>query len=143
GRARFAARALLIGGLLSITLLLTAFFMTRHETIERRQAETELRRAGEEAELRVEARTSELAGANEDLKAEVSERRRTEQALRGSQHKFFMAFNLSPFPLSIVRVSDDRYLEVNDSSLRLSGYTREEVVGHTDVELNVWTGPGD
>jgi PAS domain S-box-containing protein len=143
GRARFAARALLIGGLLSITLLLTAFFMTRHETIERRRAETELRRTGEEAELRVEARTSELAGANEDLKAEVSERRRTEQALRGSQHKFFMAFNLSPFPLSIVRVSDDRYLEVNDSSLRLSGYTREEVVGHTDVELNVWTGPGD
>jgi PAS domain S-box-containing protein len=34
---------------------------------------------------------------------------------------------------------EGRFLEVNDTLLRLSGYAREEVVGRTGAELGFWT----
>jgi len=49
---------------------------------ERKQAEKILRLAHDELEERVRERTTELAGAVADLRKEISERERTEQALR-------------------------------------------------------------
>ena len=33
---------------------------------------------------------------------------------------------------------DGRYIDVNDSFLEMSGYRRDEVIGHTSIELRVW-----
>lgn len=54
---------------------------------ERKRAEEELRRAHDELERRVAQRTSELAWANEELKLEIAEREKAEQALRESSEK--------------------------------------------------------
>jgi PAS domain S-box-containing protein len=51
----------------------------------RKSAERELRRNQEELERRVEARTEELLRKNEQLRIEISERRRTEQSLQEKQ----------------------------------------------------------
>jgi PAS domain S-box-containing protein len=61
--------------------------------------------------------------------------------LRESEAKFAAAFEQSPLGLTISSLSDGRFVEVNDGFLRLSGYTREEVLGHTIDELHLWVEP--
>lgn len=53
----------------------------------RRQHEAQLQRLNEELEERVRDRTSELAGVNASLVAEVSERMETERLLEASRHE--------------------------------------------------------
>ncbi len=53
--------------------------------LQRRRAEQALRKVHEELESRVEQRTAELAGANEALRVEIAERKRTEEELRKSE----------------------------------------------------------
>ncbi|MGH9509000.1 MAG: ATP-binding protein, partial [Terriglobales bacterium] len=53
------------------------------------------------------------------------------------------AFRATPDAISISTLEEGRYVEVNDSFLRLTGYDRDEVVGRTVAELNIWTDPAD
>ncbi|HEU4355123.1 MAG TPA: PAS domain-containing protein [Actinomycetota bacterium] len=55
---------------------------------ELKEAEAELRRAHDELERRVEARTSDLAEANELMALEIGERRRTEADLADAERKY-------------------------------------------------------
>lgn len=54
------------------------------------------------------------------------------------QAQFVAAFRLTPEFMSITRVSDGRYVEVNEAFERFTGYTRDEVVGRTSLELGLW-----
>ena len=74
---------------------------------------------------------------------DISERKKAEQALRESEERFSKAFNASPISLSISRLGDGKFLEVNESFLRDKGYTREEVIGHFSSELGVWENPDE
>jgi PAS domain S-box-containing protein/putative nucleotidyltransferase with HDIG domain len=71
-------------------------------------------------------------------KALRDEKRKSEQALRLSEDKFSKAFRISPDAISISRFSDSRYLEINEGFTRLTGFTPEEVVGQSNVILNLW-----
>ena len=53
--------------------------------IERKKTEIALRKVREELEVRVEQRTADLAKANRELRSEIAERKRAEEALRDSQ----------------------------------------------------------
>ena len=68
---------------------------------------------------------------------------RTERALRESAEKFSKAFRASPDGLAISEVATGRYLEVNEGYCLLCGYQREEMLGHTSLELGIWKNPGD
>jgi two-component system, cell cycle sensor histidine kinase and response regulator CckA len=57
--------------------------------------------------------------------------------------RFYKAFNVNPEPILINVFSDGRYVDVNDSFLRVTGYRREEVLGHTAREMKLWKGPED
>ena len=50
-------------------------------------------------------------------------------------------FHINPEPMTLSRLDDGRYIEVNESFLRVFGYSREEVVGHTAIELGIWDDP--
>jgi PAS domain S-box-containing protein len=54
---------------------------------------------------------------------------------------FYKAFHASPSPSAITRVSDGCYIDVNRSLLRMLGYTYDEMVGHTSLELQIWVDP--
>ena len=69
---------------------------------------------------------------------DITERKRTEEALRQSEERFAKAFRSLAVGVSIVRVSDGCFLEVNDAFVELFGFAREEVVGHTSLELGMW-----
>lgn len=69
---------------------------------------------------------------------DVTERKKAQEALRESEEKFSKAFQSSPSSISISRMSDGKFIEINDTFLRDKGYTREEIIGHTATELNIY-----
>jgi PAS domain S-box-containing protein len=69
---------------------------------------------------------------------DITERKQSEEALRKSEDKFSKAFKASPEAMAIGSIDDGRYLDVNDVFLEITGYQREEVLGHTSAELGFW-----
>src|ERR1041385_67937 len=69
---------------------------------------------------------------------DITEKVRTDEALRGSEERFAKAFKSSPLPVMITTWDEARFVDVNDAALQLSGYSREEVIGRTVDELNLW-----
>jgi PAS domain S-box-containing protein len=74
------------------------------------------------------------------------ERKRTEAELRASaarlresEARFSAAFHSSPIITGITRASDGKFVLVNDASLDWSGYRREEILGRTAIESNIWS----
>ncbi len=65
----------------------------------------------------------------------------TKQALSRSERMFFTAFRSSPDAVGITAVPGGHFLEVNDSFTRLTGYSHEETLGRTPVEMNLWKDP--
>ncbi|MCL4429507.1 MAG: PAS domain S-box protein [Chloroflexi bacterium] len=61
----------------------------------------------------------------------------SEEAMRESEERFSKAFHSSPVPQIITRFGDWRYVDANESVLRLLEYSREELLGHTSAELNL------
>jgi two-component system, sporulation sensor kinase A len=66
------------------------------------------------------------------------EREQAEEAMRISQEKFSTAFRSSPSGISISTLKDGRYIEVNDSYLRMLEYSRGEMLGQSALELGIW-----
>jgi PAS domain S-box-containing protein len=69
-----------------------------------------------------------------ELERQMAERTRQ---LRQSEEKFSKAFRASPAAIAIATVPEGRWLEVNDAHLAMTGYTREQVIGRTSVELGL------
>ena len=69
---------------------------------------------------------------------ETTERKQTEDALRESEERFGKAFRANPQPMTLTTVADGEYIYVNESFLSISGYTSDEVLGHTSLELRIW-----
>ncbi len=80
---------------------------------------------------------------NCSLVRDITERKRAEETLRLSEERFSKAFQSSPVNLVISTLKEGRILDVNDKFVRTSGYSREELIGHTARELNVWPRPSD
>ena len=74
---------------------------------------------------------------------DVSERVLAEQALRQSEARLRIIYDASPVIISVSRLEDGRFLEVNPAFLRTGGWTREEVIGRTSFDLGVWVDPRD
>ncbi|GAB4238768.1 MAG: hypothetical protein OHK0028_16450 [Deltaproteobacteria bacterium] len=70
---------------------------------------------------------------------DITQRIRAEEELRLSEGRFRTAFHLSPAGLTITRIADGKIVEANDTFLRMFGFTREQVIGHTSVELKMLT----
>ncbi|HXX17763.1 MAG TPA: PAS domain S-box protein [Candidatus Acidoferrum sp.] len=60
-----------------------------------------------------------------------------------AEEKFRKAFDANPEPVVIATVAEGRYIDVNESFLRATGYEREEVIGRTSRELGFWANPED
>ena len=74
---------------------------------------------------------------------DITERIRSADALRLSEEKFSTAFLTSPDSVNINRLSDGVYVDINHGFTKLTGYEREEVLGVSSLELNIWDDPKD
>lgn len=77
------------------------------------------------------------------LAHDVTDILRNEQQLRQSEQRFSIAFRSSPAAVTISTRTTGRYIDANEAFLRMIGRVRDEVVGHTSFELNVWEFPED
>jgi PAS domain S-box-containing protein len=66
-----------------------------------------------------------------------------EETLRQSEEKFSSIFHASPDAIILSRLHDGLMLNVNDSFTRITGFTAEEVIGKTSLELGVWNDVND
>ncbi len=74
---------------------------------------------------------------------DITERKNIEKALTSSEEKFRKAFNTSPDSVNINRFSDGTYLEISKGFEKAFGYKRDEVIGKSSLELNIWKNPSD
>ncbi|KAF2409541.1 PAS domain S-box-containing protein/diguanylate cyclase (GGDEF) domain-containing protein [Pseudomonas antarctica] len=72
------------------------------------------------------------------LMIDISEAKRTEEALQLSEQKFASVFQQCPDILVIARLSDGCLLEVNKAFEDQIGLSAADVVGKTATELNIW-----
>lgn len=66
------------------------------------------------------------------------EKRLSELAMRLSEEKFSKAFRISPDAISLSRVSDGEYIEINDGFSAITGYSAEHVIGKNNLSFNLW-----
>jgi PAS domain S-box-containing protein len=66
-----------------------------------------------------------------------------EKQLRVSEEKFSKAFLISPDSVNINRLSDGVYVDVNQGFTKLMGFTGEDVLGKSSLELDIWSDPTD
>ena len=72
-----------------------------------------------------------------------TERRTAEEAVRRSETMLSHLVATSPDVITLTDMATGRYVMVNDTFERLTGYTMAEVVGRTSVELGLWAAPED
>lgn len=72
------------------------------------------------------------------IRADITERKRAEEALRESEELFAKSFRLSPDCVVVVRLSDRIVLQANDALCRLWGCAPAEVIGHPTREYQKW-----
>jgi len=65
---------------------------------------------------------------------DINQRKFAEEALKESQEKFSKVFHDAPVLISITDMNDATYIDVNDYSIKVSGFSREEIIGHSATE---------
>ncbi len=74
---------------------------------------------------------------------DITERKSAELALQESEQKFATVFFKSPAILTISTLDEGRFVEVNDAAVRVSGLSREEIIGKTSKELGTFVNYAD
>lgn len=76
------------------------------------------------------------------LVQDITEQRLAVRLLEESERRLAKIVEASPEAITIARVEDGVFIEVNPASERLSGYTREEMIGRSSLEL-FWVDAGE
>jgi len=102
-----------------------------------KRTELELRTARETLSAQVNA----LSEAQERLRAEIAEREVAQRRLQEGEQALRRIFETSLDTIKIRRLSDGRYVDVNNAFFDMFGYRREEAVGKSPEELRTWADP--
>ncbi|MBN2744665.1 MAG: PAS domain S-box protein [Marinilabiliaceae bacterium] len=82
---------------------------------------------------------SYLAG----IALDITEKKMANESLRQVEQRFQNIYNLSPDMVGITRQSDGKIMSINPATTILTGYSMDECMGHTSVELNWWANADD
>ncbi len=69
---------------------------------------------------------------------DVTERKTIESELRDSEEKFSKFFQYSPIIFTISSIDTERFIEVNNKFIEVTGYNYDELIGKTTRELNLF-----
>jgi len=68
----------------------------------------------------------------------LAEQKLHEEALRLYEERFHKIFHHSSSSLTINSLNSGKFIDVNECCLKLHGYTRDEFIGHSALDLNIW-----
>jgi len=74
---------------------------------------------------------------------DITERKNVEEALKSSEERFRLAFRTSPDSININRLKDGLFVDINEGFTAITGYTREDVLGKTSFEIDIWKDPNE
>ncbi|MGG7034529.1 MAG: PAS domain S-box protein [Flavobacterium sp.] len=77
------------------------------------------------------------------ISRDITNLKHIEEELRLSKQKFVLAFNSSPHAVFISEQETGKIIECNEALMNIYGYSREEVLGKTTLELNLYKNPED
>ncbi len=70
---------------------------------------------------------------------DITERQADEDSRQQTEAKFMKVFDVTPAMICISSLIDDRYLDVNKSFLTTLGYTKEEIIGKSTFEIEIFS----
>lgn len=73
---------------------------------------------------------------------DITERKSVERELQESEEKFAKVFQSAPVMITLSNVDDGTFIEVNDKFCKVSGFSREESLGKTSIDLG-WVSQAD
>ncbi len=79
-----------------------------------------------------------LLGIAGDIFANALTHKQAEEMLRESEEKFSKSFQSNAALMAISTIDNGLFFEVNDMFLKTLEFEREEVIGATSVDLNIW-----
>ncbi|MCY1064219.1 PAS domain S-box protein [Nannocystis sp. RBIL2] len=68
---------------------------------------------------------------------DITQRKRAELDLRESEQLFARAFGKNPNPMTVNELPGGEYLEVNEAAIKAHGFSREEMLGKSPLQLGV------
>ncbi len=74
---------------------------------------------------------------------DITEQKRVQEALKKSEEKFAKAFHHGPMAVTLSSARDSRYLDVNETFERITGWRRDEVIGRTSIDIGLWVNPDE
>jgi PAS domain S-box-containing protein len=69
---------------------------------------------------------------------DITERKQATLAVQAWQERFATIFRLIPEGITLSTLAEGRFVEVNETFLQMTGHTREDLVGRTFREVNIW-----
>lgn len=70
--------------------------------------------------------------------SDITARKQLEKTLLESENLFRSIFDTSPDAVNVNRIDDGKFILVNKSFLSMTGYKKNEVIGKTALELQIW-----
>jgi PAS domain S-box-containing protein len=70
---------------------------------------------------------------------DITQRKTSEALLRSSEERFAKAFRANPVAGCLMTLLEEKFLDVNENFQRLTGYSREELIGQSNHEVGLWT----
>ena len=81
--------------------------------------------------------TEELRSSNEELQSTTLELYKSNEQLQKYSKMLSTIYELNPDAIVITTLSDSKIIDCNQEYLNQIGYTREEIIGRTSLELNL------
>jgi len=79
----------------------------------------------------------------EGIVRDITRLKTATQALQESEERFRLTFHTSPDAINLNRVADGMYIDINDGFTELTGYLREDIIGKSSLDINIWKDPED
>lgn len=83
-----------------------------------------------------------IIGASK-IARDITQRRQAEEALKKSEEMFSKAFRQGPMAIALTSAETHRYIDVNETYERFTGYRRDELIGRSVLEVGIWVEPGE
>lgn len=72
------------------------------------------------------------------ISKDITPLKQINRALQLSEERYYKTFHSNPAPMSLITLPEAQYVDVNEAFLEATGFTREELMGHSALELGIW-----